>query len=143
MLLASEPGTNVALSPDMVIQAANGTFDSSGDEVRNITKWANNITINGDESVKLQKLVDQGTRCVRWGAVLPDQPDVSVGCDNLSGGREVTAVHGVQGHLSQQDRKLAQRAGLPGELNMPRGQLPAPVVPQSEVRFPGQPAPAE
>jgi len=40
---------------------------------------------------KLQKLVDQGTRCVRWGAVLPDQPDVSVGCDNLSGGREVTA----------------------------------------------------
>ncbi len=39
---------------------------------------------------KLQKLVDQGTRCVRWGAVLPDQPDVSVGCDNVSGGRDVT-----------------------------------------------------
>lgn len=39
---------------------------------------------------KLQKLVDQGTCCVRWGAVLPDQPDVSVGCDNVSGGREVT-----------------------------------------------------
>ncbi len=40
---------------------------------------------------KLQKLVDQGTRCVRWGAVLPDQPDVSVGCDNLSGGHAITA----------------------------------------------------
>ncbi|RDI97308.1 LacI family transcriptional regulator [Dyella solisilvae] len=39
---------------------------------------------------KLSKLVAQGTRCVRWGAVLPDQPDVSVGCDNLSGGYEVT-----------------------------------------------------
>ncbi|MDR3444930.1 MULTISPECIES: LacI family DNA-binding transcriptional regulator [Dyella] len=39
---------------------------------------------------KLQKLVDQGTCCVRWGAVLPDQPDVSVGCDNVSGGRDVT-----------------------------------------------------
>jgi DNA-binding LacI/PurR family transcriptional regulator len=40
---------------------------------------------------KLQKLVDQGTCCVRWGAVLPDQPDVSVGCDNVSGGHAVTA----------------------------------------------------
>ena len=40
---------------------------------------------------KLSKLVDQGTRCVRWGAVLPDQPDISVGCDNLSGGHAVTA----------------------------------------------------
>ncbi|WP_199100093.1 LacI family DNA-binding transcriptional regulator [Dyella sp. ASV21] len=39
---------------------------------------------------KLQKLVDQGTKCVRWGAVLPDQPDVSVGCDNLAGGYAVT-----------------------------------------------------
>lgn len=39
---------------------------------------------------KLRKLVDQGTRCVRWGAVLPDQPDISVGCDNISGGHAVT-----------------------------------------------------
>lgn len=46
---------------------------------------------------KLQKLVDQGTRCVRWGAVLPDQPDVSVGCDNVSGGRDITAHLLVQG----------------------------------------------
>ena len=40
---------------------------------------------------KLKKLVDQGTHCVRWGAVLPDQPDISVGCDNISGGLAVTA----------------------------------------------------
>ena len=36
---------------------------------------------------KLQTLVGQGTRFVRWGAVMPDQPGVSIGCDNLDGGR--------------------------------------------------------
>ncbi len=51
---------------------------------------------------KLQKLVDQGTCCVRWGAVLHDQPDVSVGCDNVSGGHAVTA------HLIEQGcRRIA------------------------------------
>ena len=51
---------------------------------------------------KLQKLVDQGTHCVRWGAVLPDQPDVSVGCDNVSGGHAITA------HLIEQGcRRIA------------------------------------
>jgi DNA-binding LacI/PurR family transcriptional regulator len=39
---------------------------------------------------KLQKLVDQGTHFVRWGPVLPGQPDVSIGCDNAQGGRAVT-----------------------------------------------------
>ncbi|HEX7342044.1 MAG TPA: LacI family DNA-binding transcriptional regulator [Rhodanobacteraceae bacterium] len=39
---------------------------------------------------KARKLVDQGTRFVRWGASLPDQPDVSVGCDNAGGGYAVT-----------------------------------------------------
>ncbi|HTM29297.1 MAG TPA: LacI family DNA-binding transcriptional regulator [Rhodanobacter sp.] len=38
---------------------------------------------------KLEKLVDQGTRFVRWGAVLPDQPGVSIGCDNYRGGQMV------------------------------------------------------
>ena len=38
---------------------------------------------------KLEKLVDQGTHFVRWGAVLPDQPGVSIGCDNHQGGRLV------------------------------------------------------
>jgi DNA-binding LacI/PurR family transcriptional regulator len=40
---------------------------------------------------KLRKLAAQGTRSVRWGAVLPDQPDVSIGCDNFQGGQAVTA----------------------------------------------------
>lgn len=36
---------------------------------------------------KLKKLVEQGTLFARWGAVLPDQPGISIGCDNLGGGR--------------------------------------------------------
>lgn len=39
---------------------------------------------------KLQKLVDQRTCFVRWGAVVEGQPGTSVGCDNLQGGRAVT-----------------------------------------------------
>lgn len=38
---------------------------------------------------KLEKLVGQGTHFVRWGAVLPDQPGISIGCDNHQGGRRV------------------------------------------------------
>lgn len=38
---------------------------------------------------KLEKLVAQGTRFVRWGAVLPGQPGVSFGSDNERGGKEV------------------------------------------------------
>ena len=38
---------------------------------------------------KLQQLVEQGTPFVRWGAVLPDQPGLSIGCDNLAGGHQV------------------------------------------------------
>ncbi|TDK26357.1 LacI family transcriptional regulator [Luteimonas aestuarii] len=36
---------------------------------------------------KLSKLLAQGTPFVRWGAVLPDQPGLSIGCDNVGGGR--------------------------------------------------------
>lgn len=36
---------------------------------------------------KLAKLAEQGTPFVRWGAVAPDQPGVSIGCDNFGGGR--------------------------------------------------------
>jgi DNA-binding LacI/PurR family transcriptional regulator len=36
---------------------------------------------------KLEKLLEQGTLFVRWGAVLPDQPGISIGCDNIGGGR--------------------------------------------------------
>jgi DNA-binding LacI/PurR family transcriptional regulator len=40
--------------------------------------------------LKLEQLVSQGTRFVRWGAVLPGQPGISIGCDNHEGGRCVT-----------------------------------------------------
>jgi len=39
---------------------------------------------------RLEFLNARGTHFVRWGAVLPDQPEVSVGCDNRSGGFDVT-----------------------------------------------------
>lgn len=38
---------------------------------------------------KLTKLVQQGTPFVRWGAVLPGQPGLSVGCDNIDAGHQV------------------------------------------------------
>lgn len=40
---------------------------------------------------KLEKLVGQDTCFVRWGAVVPGQPGVSVGCDNRGGGRAMAA----------------------------------------------------
>lgn len=39
---------------------------------------------------RLEQLVLQGTHFVRWGAVLPGQPGLSVGCDNYQGGQEAT-----------------------------------------------------
>lgn len=51
---------------------------------------------------KLEKLVAQGTRFVRWGAVLPNQPGVSIGCDNFRGGQAVA------GHLLERGcRRIA------------------------------------
>jgi DNA-binding LacI/PurR family transcriptional regulator len=44
------------------------------------------------ESVeRLERLVEQGTHFVRWGAALPGQPGVSVGSDNFQGGFDITA----------------------------------------------------
>jgi DNA-binding LacI/PurR family transcriptional regulator len=48
---------------------------------------------------RLEQLVQQGTHFVRWGAVLPDQPGVSIGCDNLQGGRDITR------HLLERGRR--------------------------------------
>jgi len=39
---------------------------------------------------RLEQLVAKGTHFVRWGAVLPDQPGISIGCDNFQGGKDVT-----------------------------------------------------
>jgi len=48
---------------------------------------------------RLEQLVQQGTHFVRWGAVLPGQPGVSIGCDNFQGGHDITA------HLIEQGRR--------------------------------------
>jgi len=40
---------------------------------------------------RLQQLVEQGTHFVRWGAALPGEPGVSIGCDNFQGGHDITA----------------------------------------------------
>jgi 5-hydroxyisourate hydrolase-like protein (transthyretin family) len=47
LTLASETGTTEALTSGATINATAGVLDSAGDEVFTITKWANNITING------------------------------------------------------------------------------------------------
>ncbi len=41
---------------------------------------------------RLERLVEQGTHFVRWGPVLEGQPGLSVGCDNLQGGYDVTRL---------------------------------------------------
>lgn len=48
---------------------------------------------------RLQRLVEQGTHFVRWGAVQPGQPGISIGCDNFQGGHDIAA------HLLAQGRK--------------------------------------
>lgn len=48
---------------------------------------------------RLERLVEQGTHFVRWGAVLPGQPGVSIGSDNFQGGHDITA------HLLAQGRR--------------------------------------
>jgi DNA-binding LacI/PurR family transcriptional regulator len=57
----------------------------------------------------LQKLEDQNTHFVRWGAVVEGQPGISVGCDNLDGGRAVTE------HLIGLGRKRIAFVGSIGE----------------------------
>ncbi len=48
---------------------------------------------------KLEKLVADNTHFVRWGAVIDDQPGVSIGCDNVHGGYAITR------HLLDQGRR--------------------------------------
>jgi len=48
---------------------------------------------------RLEQLVAQGTRFVRWGAVIEGQPGVSIGSDNALGGLEATR------HLLAQGRR--------------------------------------
>ena len=46
---------------------------------------------------RLQRLVEQGTHFVRWGAALPGQPGVSIGSDNFQGGHDITTHLLLQG----------------------------------------------
>ncbi len=48
---------------------------------------------------RLQRLVEQGTHFVRWGAALPGEPGVSIGCDNFQGGHDISA------HLLEKGRR--------------------------------------
>jgi DNA-binding LacI/PurR family transcriptional regulator len=49
-----------------------------------------------DYRSRLEVLITRGIHFVRWGAVMPDQAEVSVSCDNFRGGYDVTL------HLLQQ-----------------------------------------
>jgi DNA-binding LacI/PurR family transcriptional regulator len=44
-----------------------------------------------DYERRLGQLVEQGTHFVRWGSVKPEAREIVVGCDNVRGGRDVTA----------------------------------------------------
>ena len=35
-------------------------------------------------------MIARGTHFVRWGSIVPGQGEISVGCDNFSGGRDIT-----------------------------------------------------
>ena len=48
---------------------------------------------------RLQRLVEQGTHFVRWGAALPGEPGISIGCDNFQGGHDISA------HLLERGRR--------------------------------------
>ena len=52
-----------------------------------------------DYERRLGQLVEQGTHFVRWGSVKPEAREIVVGCDNVQGGRDVTA------HLIAEGRK--------------------------------------
>jgi DNA-binding LacI/PurR family transcriptional regulator len=72
-------------------QPANNDWQSGYEE----SNRADGIILLGygdylDYRRRLELLNARGTHFVRWGAVLEDQPEVSVGCDNHSGGLDVT-----------------------------------------------------
>ena len=56
---------------------------------------------------KLDALVRSGTRFVRWGSLLPDRLGISIGSDNLQGGRMVCE------HLVAQGRRRIAFLGAP------------------------------
>ncbi len=73
---------------------------------------------------RLDELVRNRTRFVRWGSVQEGQPGLTVGCDNVRGGRDITAHLLAQGR-----RRLAflgtASAGAPEFLDRYRGHCDA------------------
>ena len=43
-----------------------------------------------DYRSRLRHIVERGTHIVRWGSVVAGQAEISVGCDNFQGGRDIT-----------------------------------------------------
>ena len=52
-----------------------------------------------DYRLRAEQLARQGTHFVRWGSVQPGAAEIVVGCDNVQGGRDVTA------HLIERGRR--------------------------------------
>ena len=71
---------------------------------------------------------------------LTDRPGFG---DQQGGSSKVPAPHGLDSHTVQKERELVERADVTGELNLPDGQAPALVVPESFVRHRGDKAPPE
>jgi DNA-binding LacI/PurR family transcriptional regulator len=50
-----------------------------------------------DYRLRLQSMIARGIHFVRWGSIVPGQAEISVGCDNFSGGRDMTRYLLAQG----------------------------------------------
>src|SRR5260221_11699889 len=61
--------------------------------------------------------------------------------DEQCGSRKVTTPDGLYRHPVQKERELVERAYITGDLNLPDGDAPALVVPESFVRRGGDEAP--
>ncbi|WP_242112376.1 LacI family DNA-binding transcriptional regulator [Luteimonas aquatica] len=44
-----------------------------------------------ESQARLRQMAERGTHFVRWGSASRDQPGVSIGCDNVQGGHDITA----------------------------------------------------
>jgi DNA-binding LacI/PurR family transcriptional regulator len=58
---------------------------------------------------RLLRMAERGTHFVRWGSASKDQPGVSIGCDNVQGGHDITA------HLIAQGRRRVAFLGHASE----------------------------
>jgi DNA-binding LacI/PurR family transcriptional regulator len=93
-MLASITRASAQRGYDLLIsfqQPANDDWQAGFED----SKKADGIILLGygdylDYRARLKYLVERGTHFVRWGAVVDDQAEVSVGCDNYQGGYDMT-----------------------------------------------------